>query len=85
MASPGVDFRFIFSNPKDLWRGKTCQSDIAADLDKSFLANPLMDLVTLCLTALVIPQNGGAQHLTLCVQQYQAVHLTGETNRLNFA
>ena len=83
MARPGIDFRFVFSNPKDLWGGETRQRDIAADLDEPFLPNPLVNLVALRLAALVVPQDRWSQHFSMLIQQHQTVHLTGQTDSLN--
>jgi hypothetical protein len=65
----------ILLHPKNFGRRKTRERVIASGLDQSLLAQPAADLVTLRTRALVVPQDGRAQHLPILVQQHEAVHL----------
>ena len=76
-----IHFRFILGHPQDLGGGESGQCDIPADGDEFLTAEALMDLVALCLGALVVPQDRRAQHLPGLIQQHQPVHLAGQTHR----
>lgn len=80
MPCPRIYIRLVLFNPQNFRRGKTCQCSIAGDLNKLFPANDPMNIVTLTLYTLVIPQDGGTQNFAFIIEQDQPVHLTSETN-----
>src|SRR5688572_5039787 len=74
-------FGFILFHPQNFRCSETCQRDITSDLNKFFLPNDLMNLITLTLRSLVIPQNGWTQNIARFIEQDKPMHLTGQTDR----
>jgi len=75
---PGVHIRLVLAHPQNLGRGEAGQGVVAGDFDEIGLTQRRPDVVALRAGALVVPQDGRAQHLTFLVQQGQAVHLPGQ-------
>ena len=77
LGGAGKDFRLLLADPENLGRGKARQCVVAGDADKFGLAHARANLVALRPGALVVPQDGRAQHRTRRIEQHQAVHLPG--------
>ena len=72
----------MVSQPENLGRGKSGERRIGDHLDELLAPpGPAFDLFTLGGRALVVPQQGRADHLVLLVEKHRAVHLTGEADR----
>ena len=81
-----INFRFVFSYPKDFTSSKTCQCRVGCDFDVAFFAaHQSMDFFTFHSSSLVTPKDGGTKHFALFIQQHQRMHLTGQTNATNFS
>ncbi len=73
----------MLADPDDLGGGKAGQHRVAGELQHLCGADLPGDGRALGSRALVVPHDAGAQHLTLGVQQHQAVHLAGQADSGN--
>ena len=73
----GKNLRFPPPHPGQLWGGKAREDDIAGQLAKDWIA---IHHVSLSRSAGVVPQNTGAHHPILVIQQRRPMHVTGKTN-----
>ena len=85
MGTPGIQLRLVVAHPQNFGGRKACQRRVGGDLDETFGPHTGGDLLTLCGCALVAPDDGGPQHLSVGVQHHQAVHLPGNTDAPDLA
>ena len=72
---PVVELRLVVSHPEKLWCREAGQRVVPCHLDEAAPADPVPDLVALCLGPLVVPQDRGAQHIARGVEKDEPVHL----------
>ncbi len=63
MSRFSVDFRLILLDPQNFGCSEACQCIVAGNLDQPVFAQPLADIVALFASALIVPQDGGTQHV----------------------
>ena len=83
MGDPRPHLRLVLADPEQLRRREAGQRVVAGDLDQPLRPDRLADRVAFRGRALVVPQDGGAQHRVGGVQDDGPVHLSGEPNPLD--
>ena len=78
------EFRLGFLHPEELGRGKSCESNVRGALAQNLLSDLIVEIFSLSLGAPVIPQNSGANHLVVSVQDHKAVHLSAAADPCDF-
>ena len=81
MTDSAVQLRLVPAQPQQLRRGEPGQCAVAGQLDEPGEADALLDLRALGGGALVVPQDRGAQHALLGVEDDEPVHLPRQTDR----
>ena len=69
------DVRLVPAKPEQLRRGEARQRAVAGQLHEARKPDPLLDLGALELGPLVVPEDRGAQHAGLLVEDDKPVHL----------
>ena len=72
--------RFVVAHPERLSEREVGERRIASQLDQAIDPERMGKLSHLRLSALIAPDNGGADDLVLLIQQNSAVHLAGEAD-----
>ena len=73
--------RLVVAEPEDLGRREAGERGVGDHLDELLAAaGAALDLVALGGGALVVPEQGGADHLAGFVEEHRAVHLAGEAD-----
>jgi len=81
---PGIIFRLILLEPENLATGIARQHLVIGHTEKAFQASgSCSDLLALALGALVIPEDGLADHLVAFIEGNHAMHLAGQANGSN--
>ncbi len=78
-----VVLRLVLAKPDDLRRRETRQNTVAGLRDDEVLPSRLVDPVALGPGALVAPEQGGPNHLSVRVEEDAPVHLPRESDALN--
>jgi hypothetical protein len=74
--------RFVVAEPQNLGGGETGEGRIGDHFNEFGAATgAVVNFVALGGGALVVPQNGGANHLVVFVQKHRPVHLARQPNR----
>ena len=81
----GVVLGLILPHPQDFGSGETGKGDVGRQLGQLLLANLVVEVVHLLGGAAVVPQNGGANHIVVFVQDHQAVHLAARSDARHLA
>ncbi len=82
-CNAGEEIGLLLLHPKQLGGGKPGKGDVAGEAAEGHLSGVLVKLVSLGLGAAVVPEDGGADHLSGIVQRHQAVHLARHPDSLH--
>ncbi len=77
--------RFIVADPEQFGEREAGEHGVGGVVENAFAADLRVDPVDLLLTALIAPDERGAEHTIVAIEQREAVHLTGEPDALDVA
>ena len=75
--------RIVVADPKQLGEREASDGGVSRELNDTLAADAGVDPIDLRLTALVAPDQAGADYCASGIEHDEAVHLTGETDALN--
>ena len=81
VTDPGVRLGLVPAEPEELRRREAGERAISGQLEQPVEAEPLLDLGAFRAGALVVPEDRGPKHVTVLVEDDEAVHLAREAER----
>ena len=81
VTDAGVGLGLVPAEPEELRRREAGEGAISGQLEQPVEAEPLLDLGAFRAGALVVPEDRGAKHVTVLVEDDEAVHLAREAER----
>ena len=75
--------RLVFAHPEELWGSETGEGNIRRQCREAFPTDFFIKIVHLLCRSAVIPENRRADHIALCIQGDEAVHLAAHADSGN--